>query len=147
MVHQKISYWCGLASAANALECLGIVVDQEHLATLCHVTKRHGTSETELMRALLAYKVKVDPWDSRRRRRSTQWLQAHLWDRGPAILCVDSQQHWIVAIGILNQTSIWVFDPATGCGLERIEIGELADRWRLPNRFKGPNYYGVGVSK
>jgi hypothetical protein len=141
-----------LASAANALECLGIVVDQEHLATLCHVTKRHGTSETELMRALLAYKVKVDPWDSRGRRQSLRWLATHVTEEGPAILAVDNQQHWVTVVGATMRQAIdnwrmWIFDPAAGEGWGLYSPAELADRWRLPNRFKGPNYYGVGVSK
>lgn len=145
MKPQRLTWWCGLAAAANALEALGTHVDQEELATLCHVTKKHGTDEKEIMRALMAKNANVSPWDSRHRFKSMQWLQSHLLEHGPVILAVDRHQHWITVIGSLLQTTFWVFDPATGAGLLQYGWDELANRWRYA--VKKPNYFGIGVSK
>lgn len=146
MKHQRLTYWCGVAAAANALECLGIHRDQEELATLCHVTKKDGTSEEEVMRALLACGAKVAPWDSTKRHKSQVWLMQQLRFFGPAILSVAHAQHWVTAIGTLKN-SVWVFDPATGKGLEHHTWTELMRLWRLGDHAGGPHYYGIGVSK
>jgi ABC-type bacteriocin/lantibiotic exporter with double-glycine peptidase domain len=142
---QRLTWWCGVASAANALACLGIERDQEDLATLCHVTRKDGTDEDEVMRALLACGAKVAPWYSRHRLRSMQWLQSTLHDHGPAILCVDQYQHWVTVIGSLNQTTFWVFDPAADMGLQMYGWDELVARWRKAK--PSPRYYGIGVSR
>lgn len=144
MKHQRLTWWCGLAAAANGLECLNIHVDQEELATYCHVTKKDGADEFELMRAVMAVGAKVSPWNSRRRMRSMQWLQSTLLNTGPVLLTVDRWQHWVTVIGSLTQTTFWVFDPATDEGLMAYDYDELADRWRFSS--KKPRYYGIGLS-
>ncbi len=147
MEPQALSWWCGVASAQAALECLGIARTQEALAELCHITRRDGTDEVELQRLLLACGVHVDPWNDRRRAASMEWLTIQLQERGPAILCVDNYQHWVTAYGILRGTTFHVYDPA-GPGTRYIySYRELADRWRVANGRGGPKYYAVGVSK
>jgi ABC-type bacteriocin/lantibiotic exporter with double-glycine peptidase domain len=153
---QRLTWWCGLAAASNALECLGIHVDQEELATHCHVTKKHGTDEHEVMRALLACKANVGPFCSRVRHKAEDWIDDQLSRRGPAVLSVDNEQHWVTVIGALcleghgptdGERIYWVFDPATGEGLLRYTWPEVASRWRVANSRGGPSYYGIGVSK
>ncbi len=148
MKAQRLTWWCGLAAAANALECLGIDRDQEELATLCHVTKKHGTDEHEIMRALLACGAAVAPWNSRHRLKSRDWLDGWLTEHGPAILCVDQFQHWVTVIGGLamehDSPVYWVFDPGAGQGLLQYGWDELAKRWRKAR--PSPRYYGIGVS-
>jgi ABC-type bacteriocin/lantibiotic exporter with double-glycine peptidase domain len=146
MRHQRLTWWCGPASISNALYAIGISKDQEEIAKLCHVTK-NGTNEDEMIRGVLASGAKAAPWSSRHKLKSWQWLQSTLWDHGPAILCVDHDQHWVTAVGILNQTTVWLFDPATGFGWKRYDLGELMARWRLGTHRGGPWYYGIGVSK
>lgn len=141
MQAQRLSHWCGPASVANALECLDIKVDQEAIAKECHVVSG-GTDETEVMRALLAFGATVDPWNSRYRRKSMDWLQAHLVNHGPAILCVDNNAHWVTVIGTLTQSFFWLFDPAAGAGLTMLSYGELCSRWRTRGK---PGYFGIGV--
>ncbi len=147
MEAQYLSWWCGVASIQSALECLGIEVSQEYVATQCHVTKKHGTNEDEIQRGLLACGAgHIDKWNSRRRKKSMVWLQDQLTNTGPAILCVDNDRHWVTAIGILSQTTFLVFDPAGGVGLQVYEWNELADRWRLAPHKSGPSYYAIGCS-
>jgi hypothetical protein len=145
--HQRLTWWCGLAAASNALELIGIHRDQEELATLCHVTKKHGTDEHEVMRALMACGAKVSPWSSRRKKLSMQWLQSSLLNTGPVILAVSDEQHWVTVIGSLTQTTFLVFDPATGEGLGHYHWDEIAAWWRVSNHRGGPSYYGIAVSQ
>lgn len=144
MQTQRLTWWCGLAAVANALEVLGIHEDQEKIATLCHVTKKHGTDEHEVMRALLSFGVTVEPWNNRRQLRSFQWLQGHVWDRGPVILCVERDRHWTTVVGAVGQTSFWEFDPASGRGWRLHDYASLMAKWRYSA--SKPNYYGIGVS-
>jgi ABC-type bacteriocin/lantibiotic exporter with double-glycine peptidase domain len=143
--HQRLTYWCGPASIANALECIGIKRDQEQIAKLCHVT-RDGTPEEEIIRAVLACKARVSPWSNRGQRASLAWLHDQLTNHGPAILAVDHDQHWVTAVGALGPRSFWLFDPATGAGFQLLDRAQMVKRWRLGEHRKGPWYYGIGVS-
>ncbi len=147
MKHQQRPYSCGIASIQNALECLGIKRTQGQIRKVCHCDPAEGTHEHEIMRGLLACGAKVDEWVSQVRLESMQWLQMHLMQRGPAILCVDAWEHWCTAIGIVDSATFLVFDPARGAGLKIYDWNGLATRWRLGKSQGGPSYYGIGVSK
>lgn len=142
---QQRPYSCGIASIQNALECLGVKCTQGEIRKRCHCDPDHGTGELEVIRALLSYKAQVDEWANRNKLDSMRWLQQHLWDVGPVILCVDEWEHWVTAIGILSQTTFLVFDPARGAGLKVYSWDGLATRWRLGPKHSGPSYYGIGV--
>ncbi len=143
---QQRPYSCGVASIQNALECLGIKRTQGQIRKVCHCDPVDGTHETEVIRGLLACGAKVDEWADPGKLTSMRWLQTHLLDRGPIILCVDRWEHWVTAIGTLNQTTFLVFDPARGTGLRVYDWDGLATRWRLGKADGGPSYYGLGVS-
>lgn len=145
MKHQRLSWWCGPAAVANALECLGIHEDQEKIAVLCHVTKKLGTPEEEILRALLAFRVKVDILDKPAQRVSMAWLRKHLRTLGPAVLCVDNHSHWVTAIGVVADR-ILLFDPSAGKGLQLHTRKTLLARWRLAPTHGGPTYYGIGCA-
>ncbi len=160
MKAQQRTYSCGIASIQNALECLGIKRTQGAIRKLCLCTEdgetaedleadadAGGTPEEELVRGLLACGARVDVWHAPGRLNSMHWLQQHLWDRGPAIVCVDSDEHYVTAIGILNQTTFVVFDPARGVGLRIYDWHGMATRWAVGRKSGGPSYYGIGVSK
>lgn len=148
MKKQSKSYWCGVASIANALEVLGIRRSQREVARLCHVTPEAGTSEEEMKRALLAQGVAVDEWHQLGAGGTTAlssmwWLQKHLKEAGPVILCVDECSHWVTVIGLCDQTTFIVFDPSRNQGVEVHSWDSLAARW-LDSE---DGYYGLGVSK
>lgn len=150
MKAQKLKYYCGPAAVANALECFGIPADQEDIVEECHVTPEDGTDETEVKRALLAYKIKIDEWESPNKQDSMSWLWNHLVCHGPAILCVANHQHWVTVVGCLvagKKICFWVFDPATGKGWKLYSWNQLAYYWRLAQKYDGPNYYGLGCGQ
>lgn len=144
---QQRSYSCGIASIANALKCIGIKRTQGQIRKVCHCDPADGTNEYEVMRGLLACGATVDEWVAPGQGNSMHWLKDHLWARGPVILCLDSWSHWATAIGILDQTTFLVFDPARGVGLRIYDWDGMATRWRLGKADGGPSYYGIGVSK
>jgi ABC-type bacteriocin/lantibiotic exporter with double-glycine peptidase domain len=140
---QSKSYWCGLASIANALEVLGIRRSQKELDRLCHVSAAAGTDEVEMKRALLAQRdVAIDEWNSNMVNQAMTWLEEHLMNRGPAILCVDDDDHWITVIGMCDESFI-VFDPSRNQGVEVHNDYSLAARWVNSDGV----YYGIGVSR
>lgn len=138
---QRRGYWCGIASIANALEMLGIRRSQREIARLCHVTPEAGTNETEMKRALLANGVDIDECCYTDPEVALDWLSGHL-TRGPMILCVDNDEHWVTAIGLCSNRFI-VFDPSRNTGIEVHDATSLAARWVNSDGV----YYGIGVSK
>jgi hypothetical protein len=144
--HQRKGYWCGIASIANALEVLGIRRTQREIAKLCHVTPAAGTNETEMMRALLANGLDVDEWSSTEARPSVEWLYHHVSCYGPAVLCVDNDDHWVTVIGhaaVNFDVRFLVFDPSRNTGNEVHTGDSLAARWVNADGV----YYGIGMRR
>jgi ABC-type bacteriocin/lantibiotic exporter with double-glycine peptidase domain len=139
---QRKGYWCGIASIANALEVLGIKRSQREIAKLCHVTEAAGTNETEMQRALLANGVQIDVNGEVVAQWALSWLDQHLTERGPVILCVDNDEHWVTVIGTCGDRFI-IFDPSRNSGIEVHDATSLAARWVNSDGV----YYGIGVTK
>ncbi len=142
MKRQAKSYWCGVASVANALEVLGVRRSQKEINRLCHVTPGKGTSEVEMKRALLANGMAVDEWQNTDSELSLEWLYDSLQEH-PVILCVDNDDHYVTAIGLCG-SRVLVFDPSRNAGLTVYSAAELSVRWRDELE---ETYYGLGVSK
>jgi ABC-type bacteriocin/lantibiotic exporter with double-glycine peptidase domain len=139
---QRKGYWCGIASIANALEVLGIRRTQREIAKLCDVNEAAGTDETEMKRALLANGVGVDEWHRDDAFASESWVLRHIVYRGPTILCVDNDEHWVTVIGVCAG-QFTVFDPSRNTGIEIHSAESLTERWVNSDGI----YYGIGVSK
>lgn len=131
-----------MASIANALEVLDIRRSQREIAKLCNVTEEDGTDEVEMKRALLANDVAVDEWSSTDAPESSLWLSEHLYTEGPAILCLDDDDHWGTVIGWCAGVFI-LFDPARNMGVECHTRQSLARRWVNSDGV----YYAIGVAK
>jgi ABC-type bacteriocin/lantibiotic exporter with double-glycine peptidase domain len=138
---QSRSWWCGIASIANALEVLGIKRSQREIARLCHVSPELGCDEVEMKRALLANGVGVDEWQSIAPDCSDEWMFLHVGNNGPVILCCDEDEHWITVIGYCADRYI-VFDPSRNQGIEVHGWDSLSKRWCNSEGV----YYGIGVS-
>lgn len=142
MKRQARSYWCGVASVANALEVLGIRRAQREVNRLCYVSPAAGCDEVEMKRALLANGVGVDEWHDADLNQSALWLRHCIANGMPTILCVDNDEHWVTVLGMCGESFI-VFDPARNTGVEVHDLVSLGARW-----INGDGvYYGIGVSK
>lgn len=146
MKAQGKAWTCGVAAAANALECLGIKATQAQVAKHCHTGPVEGTDETEVKRALLAYGCGVDEWEFHMEVLSHDWLRSHLTRRGPVILCVDDWEHYITCIGVCGERYA-CFDPSLGAGIRVYTRAGLNTRWCLSRAKSGPVYFGLGVSR
>jgi ABC-type bacteriocin/lantibiotic exporter with double-glycine peptidase domain len=138
---QAKSYWCGLASIANALEVLGIRRSQREIDRLCHVSPEAGCDEVEMKRALLANGCDVDEWPGIDCDTALRWVDGCMGDGMPVILCVDDDEHWVTVIGTCGPRYI-VFDPSRNAGIEVHSPPSLAARWVNA----AGDYYGLGVS-
>lgn len=154
--YQARPYYCGPASLQNALSLFGVRVTQKKVATLAGTTATDGTNEFGLMAAIDALgcafeEVRQDKADDAIQSIATCW---------PVILCVDSWQHWVLALP--GKTSpkggqyIVVVDPANpgkhkGYKHSPVQVWSrrtLLTRWAaaLPDLDPGyPRYYGISV--
>jgi ABC-type bacteriocin/lantibiotic exporter with double-glycine peptidase domain len=139
MKKQSTSWWCGVASIANALEVLGIRRSQREIARICAVSPEAGTDEVEMKRALLANGVQVDEYQTDNLPEAWRWLHQHVNKIGPTILCVDNWEHWVTVIGVVADRFV-LFDPARNQGVEVHGSLSLQGRWRHEE-----TYYGIGV--
>jgi ABC-type bacteriocin/lantibiotic exporter with double-glycine peptidase domain len=139
---QARSYWCGVASIANALEVLGIARSQREIQRLCHVSPEAGTDEVEMKRALLANGCDVDEWhDEYFDDNSVWWVRDSVTAGNPVILCVDQSEHWVTVIGICGDRFV-LFDPSRNAGIEVHSADTLAERWADDE----DGYYGLAIS-
>ena len=141
---------CGPACLRNALLCHGITRSEQELESLCGTTGSDGTSGKGLIKALqsisgehpqvrpgLLYEGRADV--------AILKLLAALDAGHVVILCADSNEHWILAFGVLGSGAriiVHVSDPADNEMVLHMRPDELLARWRGPGR---KPYYGVIV--
>lgn len=146
IIYQHRPHWCGLASIQAAAHCFGIYKSQGYLRRLVDCNPDAGTDEVEMQRGLLALGLDVDILDRALECDAKAWLNMHLQLHGPAILCVDSHDHWVCCLGKAGPIyTVW--DPARDEGLRTYDWPALAERWCLSKISGGPNFYGLGIAK
>lgn len=128
---------CGPAALHNALSALGIARTEDELIRLTG-QRPPGTSARGLLKAIKSVSSDDNPlmgecvvW------RTVGAAQVGLWyyisERGrPAILCVDSFDHWVCCVGHLG-TRFGVVDSADNRMLIYYTAAELARRWEGPS--------------
>lgn len=128
---------CGAACMKNAVRLLGTRVTEAKCRRLCGTTDA-GTDELEIAAGLRALGYQHEPFSYRRGGLATDALRKHLTAGWPVIICVDHDDHWILACQ-LTGVDVVIHDPATGLRI----VGEiaLAGRWVSD---KG-EYYGMAV--
>lgn len=74
--------------------------------------------------------------------RAAEALRRFLHKGFPVIMCVDNDEHWVCAIGVLGSRFL-VADPADAELVLSYDPEKLTTRWK--NKTKKP-YYGIVVS-
>ena len=128
---------CGAACIKNALRLLGTRVTEAKCRRLCGTTEA-GTDELEIAAGLKALGYTHEPFTCRRGGPAVDALRQHLTSGYPVILCVDLDDHWVLACQLYG-VDVVVHDPATG--LRIVSEVALAGRWVSG---KG-EYYGMAI--
>jgi ABC-type bacteriocin/lantibiotic exporter with double-glycine peptidase domain len=131
---------CGPASLANALAALGIVRTEDELAVLCKTTGTEGTSTKNLHAAIRAVGRHPVILNEKRAPVALLWLESWLREGRPVIMCVDSDSHWVTAVGALG-SRVLVADPADNELVLTYSRGDMLKRWMSD----GGRYYAVVV--
>lgn len=130
---------CGPASLSNALAAVGITRTQQECETLCRTNGTDGTSIKGFQAALKTMGYGWHPINERRWDVARMLLTDCLRNGTAAVLCVDQNNHWVAAVGLIGQR-ILIADPADNELVVSMAPDALKARWGSGNR-----YYGVMV--
>lgn len=141
---------CGPACIRNALLVHGIARSEAELETLARCTATSGTSPKGILRALRSVAEEhpnVSPGVIAEMRADVALLKllATLNSGHVVIMCVDNDEHWVVAFGLLGggeRIVLHVADPADNEMVQHLSPGALLARWAGSGR---KPYFGVVV--
>jgi ABC-type bacteriocin/lantibiotic exporter with double-glycine peptidase domain len=122
---QAFDWDCGPTSLLNALILRGLHINPKDAVRWTKASETKGTSAANLMRTLKWLKVPFVQYSSVDARRSWRRLAK---TNSPAILCVDSDEHWILLVsGVKRRIVVW--DPDVGGGMMVYGRSEFMRRW------------------
>jgi ABC-type bacteriocin/lantibiotic exporter with double-glycine peptidase domain len=138
---------CGPTSLGNALDALGIRRSHDELVTLCGTTA-DGTTPLQLKRAIKALRDScglMGPAEMKDTHADIALLRlgAVLHDGRPAILLVDSWEHWVAVVGRLGHRYC-VADSADLRQTVHYPPADLAERWAHPGVTRN-GFYGIAL--
>lgn len=137
---------CGPSALGNALDALGIRRSHDELVTLCGTTA-DGTTPLQLKRAITALRDScglMGPGEMKDTHADVALLRlgAVLSDGRPAVLLVDSWEHWVAVVGRLGHRYV-VADSADLRQTIHSTPADFADRWGYPGVRNG--FYGIAL--
>ena len=140
---------CGEAAVVNTLRAFGIKLSEKKVCKQTE-TDEHGTNEFGIMPALRYFGLTVEEFKGTKPTISWQWLHGALMHGRVIILCVDSWNHWVAAIGTLQDRIIIVDSSCTKAnqaenGVHVLSRSRLLRRWAM----KGGDckYYGIAAGR
>jgi ABC-type bacteriocin/lantibiotic exporter with double-glycine peptidase domain len=144
---QELEFSCGANAIVNALRALGRNISERRVRQLTG-TNRDGTDEHEIVQGLAALGHGSSQFESAERKPSLAWITESLRAGRPAIICVDSWQHWVLAAGMLGNGFVVIDGKRTPrnrieCGTYVYRTADFLRRWR--NAREG-RYYGISVA-
>ncbi len=140
MILQSDEFSCGAVAVVNAMEAIGVDYAVEAMAKMCRTSPVHGTSEKDIIKALVTLEHPVREIGESSTGFALVILRGYLAGGASAILAVDQDSHWIAAIGLCGNRFI-IHDSA--CGTSSMSDTELLARWRK-ERAKMP-FYGIAI--
>lgn len=153
MKFQRDTWSCGAAVVVNALRVFGVKVNEYTIRGVSGTTRSQGTDEEGIMRAVRAWGFSAAPYTTNSKHNAWEWLHGKLNHGSPVILCFDSWEHWVVAIGSLDDLVI-VIDSANfkvnkkENGTQVYTKKQLMRRWRNGRKsIDSDRLYAIAVSK
>ena len=134
---------CGPFAVRNALAALGIDRSVEELEKLLGCTATHGTTGTKMWKGLLSI-AELNPVkiDESRQDVAHLRLRAALDAGRPVVCCVDNNEHYICAIGLLGSGRVLIADSADTELVLSLDWSQLMGRWRSGLRRA---YWGIAL--
>lgn len=128
MKFQKNNWSCGPYAIYNSLLTIGVKVSVKELHKLCKTSKKTGTNEFQMSKALrkLGFKPKLHTFQSFEDFEANKKSFAV-----PAICCVDNYSHWVVLLGQLYDRYL-VLDSLKG--FISYNKKEWKKRWQAKDR-------------
>ena len=110
MKRQSKPWTCGPATVRNTLRAFGHKVSEDTISGLCSTTP-NGTDEMGITYALRHLGYQAEEYHSSSKSNSWAWLHGSLSTGSFVILCLESWEHWAVAIGRCGDR-ITIVDPS-----------------------------------
>jgi ABC-type bacteriocin/lantibiotic exporter with double-glycine peptidase domain len=148
MRFQRDAYSCGIFAIMNALRAVGVKVSEKRVRAHSATTEEHGTNEHGVLNALERIGFKSEEIRATGKNEAWKKLSESLESGRPVILSVDSDRHWVAAVGLCGDFVV-VFDSQRTQKVKdengSIVYGKknLLRRWSC----KGDRFFGISVIK
>lgn len=140
---QNLPNGCGAAALCNALEAIGYRLTLEAAAKLAR-TSADGTDSVHLKRAIRVLGFEPHEWQTANRQAAWAITVGYLNMGYPVLLCVDEEEHYVAAIGILGGLVV-IVDSADGGVVQTLDRRHFLAR--LSSGGKVPTFSGMAVQR
>lgn len=150
MKYQERPSWCGVAALQNCAKVYDLALDQKRLAHIAGTTYEDGTPPEGIVKAAKTFGLSCVEFETDSRFMAAQWLDARKYSGEPAILCVDTWDHWVALIGgcgdkycVVDSTNEdWNYDEN---GVHLYSLQDILCRWCNEDETRG--YYGLCIKR
>lgn len=148
MKPQEENWDCGACAVLNALRCYGDRISLMKVRKACNTDPQKGTNESDIVNGLAALDYVGHAFNENKVGKAWEVLTNNLSLGNPVILCVDNEQHWVTAIGMMGEYVI-IFDSLNTIknlaeqGVHVLSRRVLGKRWQDANS----KFYGIAVVK
>ena len=147
-MYQRKPSWCAPAAIQMAMHAYGRKMGQARIARTIGTTE-DGTDSPGILQGLQRLGFVPRVIDTRRKADARSWLVGL---DGPALLCVDSWDHWVCVAGGCRDR-LWLMDPSpdvwnhTRLGRWLLKPDTILKRWRASRKLQqsGGAYYGIAL--
>lgn len=143
---QRDTHSCGIYSVMNAARCLGIKLSKKRISLHTETTKRHGTNEKGILRALIKNGFMAYTFNFYKLA-AFKALNSALKNDKPVIIYLPKEDHWCTVIGRMKDIYI-LFDSDNDSenkkehGVKTLTKNDLKKIWKN-NKY----YYGIVVAR
>lgn len=149
MHYQRDTFSCGAAAVVNALRCLGRKVSERTVRKYSDTTEKDGTSQDGILNAVRNLGFTGTIYETEDALSAWCWFSESVRTCHPVILCVQNDEHWITAIGMIGDKVV-TFDP--GKFLHNLEekgvlVLSKRDFMRKWKNSRAGKFFGISIGK